>query len=86
MTIRSTRRSSFPLKSLQPINEFDPGNPANPLNRYRADNPFNPINKYRSDNPQNPLNQFNTNVPFQRCDKSIGSTRSTRYLDPEGLT
>jgi len=39
---------------LNPLNQFDPGNPANPLNQFNSNNPLNRSNQY---NPKNPLNR-----------------------------
>lgn len=56
-----------------PINRFDPGNPANPINQFNANNPFNPVNRYRPENPLNPINAYNPTVPFAPLDGGGGA-------------
>ena len=58
-----------------PINRFDPGNPANPINQFNPNNPFNPVNRYRPENPLNPINEFNPTVPFAPLGDGAGQRR-----------
>ena len=55
-----------------PINQYQPGNPANPINQFNPNNPFNPVNRYRPENPLNPINEFNPTVPFAPLDGGGG--------------